>query len=338
MTQEYVVVEDQHAARDRPRLSAPRRVRRTRMVLVAAAALVVVGAGMVLAWPDDRADPLPEPDPPTATAAKTTAVVYQEWSDRRVLVECLGERGFSYEARIVDHQDSLGTVAQYLGLEPATATPSAPVPMLRQPDLYLGRGGSVVEEALRGEATCTLPRTPVDTADDAAVDRAVAAARADELFLVTVAEQVWVQQHPAEVTHEISLLRHDRSAGADAEESMRWNEALALVADVASEGTVWVPVVTASQGTFAQSVGLTVSGGAVAVRVGEEDAALDRGTYMTRAEAIQCGPVTISAAVKGPWGDGDDLADVMDALGTACNALIRGGIVEAESLADVYWD
>ncbi|WP_062132713.1 hypothetical protein [Demequina aestuarii] len=338
MTQEYVVVEDQHAARDRPRLSAPRRALRTRIALVAAAALVVLGAGMVLAWPDDRTDPLPEIGPPTATAAKTTAIVYQEWNDRRALVECLDERGFSYETRIVDHQGSLGTVAQYLGVEPATGTPSAPVPMLRQPDLYLGRGGGVVEEALRGEATCTLPRTPVDTTDDTVVDQAVAAARVDELFLATVAEQVWVQQHPAEVTHEVSLLRHDRSAGMGADESTRWDRALALVADVASEGTVWVPVVNASQETFAQSVGLTVSGGAVAVRVGEEDAALDRGTYMSRAQAIQCGPVTISAAVKGPWGDGEDLADVMDALGTACNALIRDGIVEAESLADVYWD
>ncbi|MFN3866880.1 MAG: hypothetical protein ACK4MD_09225 [Demequina sp.] len=305
---------------------------------MASAAVIVVAMGVAIAWPDGDDEPPPIPEPPTASAARATALVYQEWLDRTVLVECMTERGFPYEVRIVDHAGSLDTVARFFELEPATAYPEAPVPLLRQPDLYLGRGGAAMAERTRGGSACTMPRTPVDTSDEQAVERSVAAARADEPFLATVAEQVWVQQHPAQVTHEISLLRHDRSSGLRAVGSSEWSEALEVVAGVAQERSIWVPVVSESQSSFAQAVGLTNAGGAVAVRVGEEDLALDRGTYLTRSDAIRCGPVTISAGVKIPWGESDELVEMMDALTPACNALIGAGIVQGETLAEVYFD
>ncbi|MFW7413429.1 hypothetical protein [Demequina sp. SO4-18] len=336
MTQEYVVVEDPHAPRERPDRDGATSRRRVRAALLTGAALAFVAMGAALAWPDRGPDPVPEPDDRAATAARITAVVYQEWLDRNVLVECMEERGFPYEVRIVDHADSLETVAQFLGLEPSTAHPDAPVPLLRQPDLYLGRGGAAMAERTRGGSACTMPpRTSVSTLDDEALERAVASAREDERFLTTVAEQVWVEQHPAQVTHAISLLRQE---GAIAGEAGPWSEAVEAVAAVVQERAVWVPVVTGSEESFAQAVGLTDGGGAVAVRVGDEAASLDRDSYLTRTDAIACGPVTISAGVKNPWGTTEELANVMDALGPACNALIGAGIVEGESLADVYWD
>ncbi|MFW2513365.1 hypothetical protein ACNI3K_06260 [Demequina sp. SO4-13] len=338
MTHEYIVVEDPHASHERGEHGPPSAGSRLRRTAVVAAALACMGAAALLAWPDDDPEPAPELDDLPATAARTTAAVYQEWLDRTVLVECMTERGFPYEVRIVEHAESLETVAQFLELEPVAVDSEAPVPLLRQPDLYLGRGGEAMAERTRGGSACTMPRTSVPVRDEEAVAGMVAAARADDLFLATVAEQVWVDQHPAQVTHAISLLRHDRSAEASADDAPSWSDAAEVVVETAQDGVVWVPVVTESQELFSQEVGLTDSGGAVAVRVGDESAALNRGTYLTRTAAIQCGTVTISAGVKEPWGSAEELADIMAALGPACNALIRERIVDGESLADVYFD
>lgn len=337
MTQEYVTVQAPQATSSR-RPPSPARRRRVIAVGLASGAAVWAGLGIASMWPN----PMPEPVTlPTVTAAvpeaaRSTAHVYQEWINRVELVECLAERGFAYEPRIVDHHDRLELTAQYLGVEPATATPHAPLPMLRQPDLYLGRGA---QAPLRGSPACTVPTATIDTNDAQAVQATLEQARADGAFLATVAEQVWTQRHPAEVTHQVSLLRHDRQRLSEGQAgSHEWSEPLAVVTAAVQDGTIWVPVTAADYNEFAQSVGLVASGGAVAVRLSGGEMLLDSGTYMTRSDVIRCGPITMSAGVKGPWGTEEDLREVMQAMATGCNALIVAGLVEAETLAEVYWD
>lgn len=338
MTEEYVVVEDPRAERSRPPTRNRGRVRGQRIGLIVVALLILLAMGVALAWPDtsEEVEPVPEETTPTVNAARTTALVYQEWLDRNVLVECLTERGFPYEARIVDNADSLELAAQFLELEPATAEPDAPVPMLRQPDLYLGRGGAAMAERTRGGSACEMPRTAVDADDEQLVADAVDAARADDAFLATVAEQVWVQQHPAEVTHAIALLGFDESEHGRGAEPTVWDDAMDVVVQVVQEHSVWVPVVTESNDGFAQAVGLTEAGGAVAVRVSNSDETINRRQVLTRAQSLSCGPVLISAGVKQPWGELEELTEILEALGSACHALIGAGVVEGEGLADVY--
>lgn len=335
MTQEYVTVQAPHEGRER-REPAQARNRRIVAVVTALGVLIAVAVTAIATWPTPAPEPVPRPTLRTPDAARSTALVYQEWTNRSELVNCLHALGFNYEARIVDHRDLLETAAQYLEVAPATAHPDAPLPMLRQPDLYLGRGGA---EAQVGAARCANPRQEIDPSNAAAVRTAVESARADSVFLTTVAEQVWADQHPAEVTHKVSFLRHDHQpADAYGERSAAWSEQLAVVTDAVQEHMVWVPVVTGEYEQFAQSVGLVASGGAVAVRVSGGEYMLDSGTYMSRIEYIRCGPVTMSAAIKAPWGSEENLRDVVQALGTGCSALMEAGFAQAETLAEVYWD
>lgn len=327
-----------------PNEGAPRRVPtpgRWRRVLagsLALGALAWASLGIISMWPDPMPEPVVLPTPRTPDAARATAVVYQEWTNRVELVECQQARGFEYEPRIVDQHELLEVTAQYLGVEPATAYPDAPVPMLRHPDLYLGGGGVVTAEASSGQ--CSLPSASIDTSNPGAVSDAVDMARTDTDFLATVAEQVWALRHPAQVTHQVSLLRGDHQ-GTDArgDQSDAWAEQLAVVTGAVQESTVWVPVVTGEYQAFAQSVGLVESGGAVAVRVSGGDMLLDYyGTYMSNTDIVRCGPVVMTAGVKVPWGAEEDLQQVMQALATGCSALIGAGFAEAETLAEVYWD
>ncbi len=341
MAQEYVTVQvSPHEPAHRQARAA--NGRRVLSVCLAIIAVIAIAGGIVTAWPDQTTEPLPVPTERAVRgpdAAVATVRVFEEWLNRKELVACLHSRGFAYEPRIVDNRDSLEVVAQYLEVEPTTAHPDAPLPMLRQPDLYLGRGGEIVEQGLEIGASCELPRNALDDATPEAIAAVVATARDDEEFLVTVAEQVWIDRNPALVTHHVSLLRYDRSgSGAGGAPSAAWSEPLEVVTAAAQELVVWVPVVTDERELFAHSVGLLGSGAAVVIRVGEADVALGSGTYMTRGDVIRCGPMTISAAVKAPWGRDEDLADVMFALGPACTALIGAGFVEAETLAEVYWD
>ena len=278
---------------------------------------------------------LPTLPPRTPDAARATAIVYQEWINRSELVECLHAGGFNVEVRIVDQSDLLEVTAHYLGVEPATAHPEAPLPMLRQPDLYLGPG-EVIGDGEVGP--CVLPGGAIDAGDEAAVSVAVDKARGDADFLATIAEQVWVQQHPAEVTHQISLLRSDQQGAQSSEASEAWSEQLAVVTQAIQDGTVWVPFTTGHTQEFAQSVGLVGSGGAVAVRVSAGDVLLDDGTYMAHTDFIRCGPVTMSVGAHDPWGTEEDLRDVVHAMRTGCAALIEAGFAQAETLAEVYWD
>ena len=337
MTQEYVTVQAFHEEAPR-RAPSPGRWRRVLAAALALGALVWATLGIISMWPEPVPEPVVLPTPSTPDAARFTALVYQEWTNRVELVECQQARGFEYEPIIVDQHELLEVTAQYLDVEPATAYPDAPVPMLRHPDLYLGGGGVVTAEDRSGP--CSLPSASIDTNDPGAVNEAVEMARADSDFLATVAEQVWAQRHPAQVTHQVSLLRRDHQ-GTDAgdDQSDAWAEQLAVVTGAVQERTVWVPVVTSEYQEFAQSVGLVESGGAVAVRVSGGDVLLDYyGTYMSSTDVVRCGPVIMTAGVKAPWGAEEDLEEVMQALATGCSALIGAGFAEAETLAEVYWD
>ena len=322
MTQEYVVVEEVRTGGGRGTEDGSPSSWWKRSA-VAAAVLVAITVVAWVAWPQsaDDSEHDPEPDRVVLPAAASTALIYQEWLNRTELSDCLAARGFPYEAAIVDHARLIPTAIHHLGVEPATLHPDAPVPMVRQPDLYLGRGGSQVEEDLRGESTCSLPQRVVDVDDPAAVERAVLAACGDPTFLATLAEQAWVEEHPGEVTHAVSLLRHDRDAAALVEGHGAWAPALGIVERVIGEQAVWVPVVTAAYEPFAQTVALAEHGGAVAVRVSARDAAFDRDSYMTRSASISCGEVTVSAGVKFPWGSREELLAVMQALVPVCREL-----------------
>ncbi|MFV0632743.1 hypothetical protein [Demequina sp.] len=287
-------------------------------------------------------DPAPTPTPsPLASSGESerlTAAAYAEWLARVDLVECMAERGYPYEPQLVDNDGALGSIALFLGVEPTTATPEAPVPALRQPDLYLGRGTTVSDNESGNTAGCVWNRPDLDLDDHAAIAATVAQAQGDATFKSAVAEQAWVAQHPAEVSHLFALLRPDRSAPVsdDTAAVTQWEQVLEEVSAVASRHQVWVPSVRMAANQFAQESGVVEDGTGVVLRVGDLATALVPGVYLSRADRIQCGPITISGGIKYPWGTDEGLADLMDSLAAACNGLIAAGFVEGETLADIY--
>ncbi|WP_084102470.1 hypothetical protein [Demequina sp. NBRC 110051] len=342
---EYVIVEDPHGhGPDSWRVEEDRGGGgswRVRVAALAAAAVLAVTAAW---WWSDDGDPSPAPEPTVtaapANAARTTAVAYGEYRDRLSLVECMAGRGYPYEVQIVDQAAQLGAVADYLGVRPATAYPDAPLPMLRQPDLYFGRGGQAVEVAT-GSVGCAFMRSEVDVDNGDAVRSAVEAARADLGFRDVVAEQVWVAQHPAEVSQRVALLRADHGewVARDTYVQERWLRALeAATGVIADTDVTWIPVTVATTDVFAQAAGLTDAGTAVVIRVGERAQPLQAGLALTRVHGLPCGEVAVSAAFARPYGDEEGLGDVSRALTGACGALIGAGYAEGESLAEVYWD
>lgn len=340
MPTEYVVVEDPHGPPDSHGLDpADRPSWRRRLAALIAIAGVAVGAFWLLEDDGGESSPQPTATPAPADAARATALAYAEYLDRRDLVACMAERGYPYEAVIVDNAASLAMIADYLAVTPATEHPEAPLPLLRHPDLYLGRGGQAVEVAT-GSVGCALTRTGVDVSDDNAVRGSVDNARRDPGFLAVLAEQVWVQQHPAEVSQSVALLRLNGGEypAGDGDAQGRWRHALDVATSVVDAGADWIPVTVATTDRFAQAAGLTASGQAVVIRVGERDEPLTMGLTLTRAEAIMCGPVAISGAIKTPYGSQEELMELMAALAPGCNALVGAGYVEAETMADVYFD
>ncbi|WP_084077742.1 hypothetical protein [Demequina sp. NBRC 110057] len=340
---EYVVVDDPRHHRGAEPVEDERASPRRpwwRLLAVAALAVIALLVGMEAGdGGDARPAPEPTPTPRTLAVDRAAALAYQEWRDRSALVECMAEGGYPYEARIVDNDQDLAGVADYLGVDPAPIDPDAPIPLLRQPDLYLGRGGSETVVAT-GSVGCDLVRTAVDVASADAVAALVAQARSDRSFLAVLAEQVWVALHPAEVTQRVALLRVDRGEhrAADAAAQARWTATMGVVSGSLRDGTVWAPVTVTTTDTFTQTAGLTASGGALVLRVGERDVPLQVGFVMSRADVIYCGPVAISAAVKTPYGDEGELRDFVGALAGACGALASAGVVEAETLAEVYFE
>ena len=133
----------------------------------------------------------------------------------------------------------------------------------------------------------------------------------------------------------MSLLGQEPTAAGG---TPRWGTDLEIVERVLGARAVWVPVQTSVFEEFAQVVGLSEHGGAVAVRVSDESRALNRDSSMTGADALRCGPVTVSAGASYPYGSEEDLTSIMRALVPVCTALIEAGEVEAETLAEVYWD
>ncbi|GMA34436.1 hypothetical protein [Demequina litorisediminis] len=309
---EYVVVEDPHARGSRDVDAPPEGPRRPwlRHLVVGGLAAFAVVAGIRIA---DGAEPAPEPSPTPTAAARTldveraTALAYQEWIDRTALVECMAGRGYPYEAQVVEYADSLAAITQFLGVEPAAMDTDAPIPMLRQPDLYLGRGGTETVIAT-GSVGCDLARLDVDVSRADVVAALVGSARTDGDFLRVIAEQVWVDRHPAEVTQKVALLRLDRGPypADDTAAQEQWTRATSVVVDSLPDDAVWLPVDMAVNDVFAQTSGLTSSGHAIVLRVGQRDTPLQVGLVMTRANVILCGPVAISAAIKYPYGDPEE--------------------------------
>ena len=341
MTQEYVTVQAPEDRRPtKPRKPAAERHRRRRLVAVALAIAAVMWAVLGVMSMDGSPIPtpqtLPAPMEHLPDGARSTALVYQEWTVQSEFVECLRGIGFNPEAPVIEHSERLEPAAHHLDVKPGAANPQSLLPMLLPQDVAVSQSDGLAT----GESEqCTKPDAQVDTSDAAAVSAVVEQARGDDEFLAMLSERVWAQQNPAEVTHQASLLRHDdQPAGAGMEDPDAWSEQLAVVTGAIQDGTVWVPIVTSHTQDFGQSVGLVDSGGAVAVRVTAGDLMIDEGTYTTSSDFIRCGPITMSAGVHEPWGLPADLQDVMQGMATACNALIGAGFAQAQTLAEVYWD
>ncbi|WP_061962497.1 hypothetical protein [Demequina flava] len=272
-------------------------------------------------------------------AQVATAEVYAEWEARVDAVACSAAQGYPYEPRIVTHRHHVGVVADYLGIHAEPVDSSRPVPELRDPDLYLNTYGTV-DETVPGTADCPVSHHPIDETATEQIDSLIASARHDQDFLAVVAEQAWVAQHPAEVTHGFALLRPDgeEPAREDRDAQEYWGAAHEVVEAALAEEMVWVPTVRARADAFGQTTAVLADGSAVVLRVGRDDAQLGIGSYLTRVDFIRCADITVSAGVRRPWGSASDLSDVLGALATSCNALISAGFVEAETLAEVYWD
>ncbi|MDE0572750.1 hypothetical protein ON058_04885 [Demequina sp. B12] len=327
------------AGRD-PSGEPPRGRAKARVLALGACVALALAVGVVLAGADDD-EPIPEhTNAVTAADARAvTAVAYAEFQGRLAAARCSADEGFPYEPRIVDQEESLARVANFLGLTPMPMSRANPVPMLRQPDLYLSTYGTV-DETVPGTKNCPVSVRIIDTGNEALVGDLVAQARQDRHFRATVAEQVWVRGHPAEVTHLMALLRVDRQQpSVTRPDSFNyWAGALEVVESALYAQEPWVPVATTRADDFAQSTGVLANGRAVALRVGEPEEVMGVGSYLTRVDVIACGPLSISAGVRMPWGSASDLATVMDGLAPACNALIGADYVTAETLAEVYWD
>ncbi|WP_062079146.1 hypothetical protein [Demequina globuliformis] len=278
-------------------------------------------------------------DGPLSGAQIATAQAYAEYEARVEAVACSAELGYPYEAEIINLRDQVPDIAEYLGLVPEPRNSAAPVPLLRQPDLYLDTYGTV-DETVPGTRDCPVAVESVEADDAQRVRELASQAGADPDFATTVAEQAWASAHPADVTHAVALLRPDREdpTAEDPSAQQYWGRVHDVVEQALAEETVWVPAVRTRADTYAQTTGLIENGSAVALRVGTEAEQLGVGSYLTRVDVIRCADVTISAGVRMPWGSASDLKSVTAALAPACNALIAAGFVEAETLAEVYWD
>lgn len=283
-------------------VDGPRRRRRRPLLWVAA--IVAVGAGVVAGIVLGGRAAQPQPEPTQAprgaiSAAQETYLLYTRWTEAVDNAACLASHGFPVEPYPASETARAPHVAAFLGVAPHKPTAWLAPAYVRNyrvlPSSFgSGDSGGPTGDPTAALAACDKPAALVDTTDSAAVATAITSALADSGFGEYLAQERWLDEHPATAALIVSRpLLGTRPAPDDGTWQGRLDRVLGYLASASS----WTTDASEAYGTFAQAVGHGSDDDLVIVRVADSREMFSSVWFTGNHDPIDCGGVLVGVGM-----------------------------------------